>query len=148
MKLQDLIVEKMRVDDYEEIHKIWSNSNGVTLRAIDDSREGIGRFLKRNPNNSLICRLNKKIIGGILCGHDGRKGFIYHTVVKDKYRGSGVGKKLVEDAIKSLKDEHITKIGVLINSDNPSGNDFWESLGFKYFSDLNYRILPLDNLNV
>jgi len=148
MRLQYLAVEKMTIDDYEEIHDIWSHSCGVTLRAIDDSREGIGRFLKRNPNNSFICRLNKKIIGGILCGHDGRKGFIYHTVVNEKYRGQGIGKMLVENAIKSLQEEHITKIGVLVNSDNPSGADFWESLGFNHFDDLQYRILPLDSLNI
>ena len=143
-----MIIEKMKIDDYDEIHQIWLNSNGVTLRAIDDSKEGAGRFLKRNPNNSFICRINGKIIAGILCGHDGRKGFIYHTVVNEDYRGRGIGRKLVEKVIQSLKEENITKIGVLVNSDNVSGNAFWESLGFEYFNDLNYRILPLDQLNI
>jgi ribosomal protein S18 acetylase RimI-like enzyme len=142
-----MIIKKMKIDDYDEIHQIWSNSNEVTLRAVDDSKEGIGRFLKRNPNNSFVCRVNGKIIGSILCGHDGRKGFIYHTVVNEYYRDRGIGKKLVEKVIKSLEEETITKIGVLVNSDNESGNDFWESLGFEYFNDLNYRILPLDKLN-
>jgi len=148
MKLQNMIIEKMEIDDYEEIHQIWSNSNGVTLRAVDDSREGIERFLKRNPNNNFVCRVNGIIIGSILCGHDGRKGFIYHTVVNEKCRNRGIGKKLVENVIKSLEEENITKIGVLVNSDNKSGNDFWESLGFEYFNDLYYRILPLNKLNV
>ena len=138
----------MRIDDYDEIYQIWSNSNGVTLRDIDDSKEGIERFLKRNPNNSFICRINEIIIGGILCGHDGRKGFIYHTVVEKDYRGRSIGKKLLKNTINSLKNEGITKIGVLVNSDNISGNDFWESLGFEAFNDLIYRILPLDKLNV
>jgi ribosomal protein S18 acetylase RimI-like enzyme len=142
-----MIIEKMKIDYYDEIHQIWSNTNGMTLRAIDDSKEGIERFLKRNPNNNFICRIDGNIIGGILCGHDGRKGFIYHTVVKENYRDRGVGKKLVENVIKSLKEENITKIGVLVNSDNISGNNFWESLGFKYFNNLKYRILPLDEFN-
>ncbi len=148
MENQDLIIEKMRIVDFEEIHQIWSNSNGVTLRAIDDSKEGIEKFLRRNPNNSFICRIEGEIIGGILSGHDGRKGFIYHTVVNEKYRERGIGKKLVERVIHSLKEENITKIGVLVNSDNLSGNVFWESLGFEYFNDLNYRILPIDKLNI
>ena len=142
-----MIIEKLRIDDYDEIYQIWSNTNGLTLRTIDDSKEGIERFLKRNPNNNFTCRINGNIIGGILCGHDGRKGFIYHVVVKVNYRDRGIGKKLVEHVINSLKEEKITKISVLVNSDNMSGNDFWESLGFEYFNDLKYRILPLDELN-
>lgn len=142
-----MIIEKMKIDDYDEIHQIWSNTNGITLRAIDDSKEGIERFIKRNPNNSFICRINGNITGGILCGHDGRKGFIYHTVVKEDYRDRGIGKKLIENVIKSLKEDNITKIGVLVNSDNISGNNFWESFGFEYYNDLKYRILPLDELN-
>ena len=142
-----MIFEKMRIDDYDEIHQIWSNTNGITLRAIDDSKEGIERFLKRNPNNNFISRTKGNIIGGILCGHDGRKGFIYHVVVNENYRDRGIGKKLVEHVINSLKEEKITKISVLVNSDNISGNDFWESLGFEYFNDLKYRILPLDEFN-
>ncbi|MBU2515114.1 GNAT family N-acetyltransferase [bacterium] len=142
-----MIIKKMKIDDYDEIHQIWSNTNGTTLRAIDDSKEGIERFLKRNPNNNFICRIDGKIIGGILCGHDGRKGFIYHAVVKKNYRNRGIGKKLVENVIKSLKEENITKIGVLVNSDNISGNNFWKSLGFEYFDNLKYRILPLDEFN-
>ena len=148
MKNQDLTIERMKIDDYDEIHQIWTNSNGVTLRAVDDSKEGIDSFLKRNPNNSFICRINGKVIGGILSGHDGRKGFIYHTVVKENYRGRGIGKRLVQKTIRSLEEENITKIGVLVNSDNLSGNEFWKSFGFEYFDDLNYRILPLNKLNV
>ena len=142
-----MIIERMKIDDYDEIHQLWSSTNGTTLRAVDDSKEGIARFLKRNPHNNFICRINGNIIGGILCGHDGRKGFIYHTVVNERYRNRGIGKSLVAKVIKSLKEENITKIGVLVNSDNRSGNDFWESLGFEYINDVKYRILPLDELN-
>ena len=142
-----MIIERMKIDDYDEIHQLWSSTNGTTLRAVDDSKEGIARFLKRNPHNNFFCRINGNIIGGILCGHDGRKGFIYHTVVNERYRNRGIGKSLVAKVIKSLKEENITKIGVLVNSDNRSGNDFWESLGFEYINDVKYRILPLDELN-
>ena len=138
----------MKIEDYDQIHKIWSNANGVTLRSVDDSRDGIERFLRRNPNNSFVCRIDKKIIGCILSGHDGRKGFIYHTVVIEKHRDEGIGKKLVEMVTKSLKEENITKIGVLVNYDNKLGNDFWESVGFEFFDDLNYGLLPLNKSNI
>ena len=140
-------IEQMTIEDFEEIHQIWSATEGMTLRSIDDSKEGIERFLKRNPKSNFICRKDGKIIGGVLCGHDGRKGFIYHIVVKKKYRNRGIAKSLVEAVKKALKEEHITKIGVLVNADNISGDKFWESLGFKYFDDLIYRILPIDEAN-
>jgi len=142
-----MIVEKLKIDEYEEVYLLWSEANGITLRLVDDSRDGIDRFLKRNPNNSYICRLEGKIIGCILCGHDGRKGFIYHTVVKEDQRGKGIGKLLVEQAVNSLKEEQITKIGVLVNFDNKQGHDFWVSLGFEFFNDLDYGLLPLNKLN-
>ena len=103
--------------------------------------------MKRNPDNNFVCRINGTIAGGILCGHDGRKGFIYHTVVKEGARGKGIGKALVAKAVNSLKKDDITKIGVFVNSDNTSGDYFWESLGFEYIHGLNYRILPLDDMD-
>ena len=143
-----MTIEHMRIDDYDELYQMWSNTHGMTVRTIDDSREGIERLLTRNPKHNFVCRRHGKIVGGILCGHDGRKGFIYHTVVKENYRDRGIGKKLVENVIKSLKGENITKVGVLVNFDNISGNNFWESLGFEYFNNLKYRILPLDEFNI
>ena len=77
-------IERMSMDDYGEIYQMWASEEGVTLRALDDSREGIEKFLNRNPKNNFICRTDGIIVGCILSGHDGRKGFIYHTVVKEK----------------------------------------------------------------
>ncbi len=142
-----MIIERMKIDDYDDIYQNWSDSDSITVRSIDDSKESIGRFLIRNPNNSYVCRIDGKIIGGILGGHDGRKGFIYHSVVNVNYRNRGIGKKLVQKVIDSFKAENITKIGVLVNADNQAGNGFWESLGFKHLDDLHYRLLPLDALN-
>jgi len=141
-------IVKMSIDDYEEIYHLWSETSGLTVRTVDDSKDGILRFIKRNPHNNFVCKIDGKIIGCVLCGHDGRKGFIYHTVVDTNHRGKGIGKKLVQHAINSLKDENITKIGVLVNADNEIGNNFWDSLGFDLSSDLNYRLLPLDKLNI
>ena len=142
-----MTIEKMKIEDYDEIYGLWAKCDGITLRVIDDSKDGILMFLKRNPNTNFVCRINGSIIGCILCGHDGRKGFIYHTVVKEDYRGKGIGTKLVGCAIDSLKKENITKIGVFVNSDNLRGNNFWDLHGFKQQENLIYRILPLNNSN-
>jgi len=147
MTIENMTIENMTIDDYDELYQMWSNRHGMTLRAIDDSQDGIEKFLQRNPQTNFVCRMHGKIIGGILCGHDGRKGCIYHAVVQEQYRGRGIGKILVERVMTSLKKERITKIGIVVNADNLSGNRFWESLGFEHFPELTYRIFPLHGGN-
>ena len=142
-----MIIEIMKIQDYNEIYDLWVQTEGITLRSIDDSENGIDRFLKRNPANSFVCRINNEMVGTILCGHDGRKGFIYHTVVNKEYRNMGIGKKLVSSSIDSLRQEDITKVAVLINSNNDLGNRFWELEGFSFEKDLIYRLFPLDENN-
>ena len=142
-----MTIEIMKIQDYNEIYDLWVQTEGITLRSIDDSEDGIHKFLKRNPGNSFVCRINNEIVGTILCGHDGRKGFIYHTVVKKEYRNKGIGKKLVSSSIDSLRQEDITKVAVLINENNELGNRFWESGGFLLDNDLIYRLLPLNANN-
>ena len=78
-----MTIEHMRIDDYDELYQMWSNTHGMTVRTIDDSREGIARLLTRNPKHNVVCRMHGKIVGGILCGHDGRKGCLYHAVVHE-----------------------------------------------------------------
>ena len=148
MENQEMIIDRMQIEDYDVIYQIWSSEKGITLRAIDDSREGIEKFLLRNPKSNFVCRADGKIVGCILAGHDGRKGFIYHAVVIDTYRKKGIGKKLVTKVIASLQEEDITKVAILVNSDNLSGSRYWESLGFEYFDDIDYRILRINELNI
>ncbi len=136
----------MTIDDYEDAFKLWSNTEGMGLRTLDDSREGIDTFLKRNPNTNFVYRHDEELIGTILSGHDGRRGYIYHAVVKSNYRRFGIGKKLVKEAITALEREGINKVALVVFSNNQEGNAFWESLGFTERSDLNYRNLAI-NLN-
>ncbi len=136
----------MTIDDYEDAFKLWSNTEGIGLRTLDDSREGIDTFLKRNPNTNFVYRHDDELIGTILSGHDGRRGYIYHAVVKSNYRRFGIGKKLVKEAIAALEQEGINKVALVVFSNNQEGNAFWESLGFTERSDLNYRNLAI-NLN-
>ncbi len=139
---------KMTIDDYEDAFKLWSNTQGMGLRTLDDSREGIDTFIKRNPNTNFVCRNGKELIGTILSGHDGRRGYIYHAVVKSNYRRCGIGKKLVEEVMTSLEIEGINKVALVVFSNNQKGNAFWQSLGFIKRSDLNYRDLAINRINI
>ena len=85
----------MTIEDYEQVYDIWMHIKGFGIRSIDDSREGIARFLKRNPTTSVVAEVDGKIVGGILCGHDGRRGCFYHVCVRPEYRRQGIGKQMV-----------------------------------------------------
>lgn len=132
-------IRVMHKEDYERIYDLWIHTPGMGLNNVDDSREGIGKFLKRNPSTCFVAENNGEIIGVILCGHDGRRGFIYHTTVKLAYRKQGIGKKLVEAAMNALEEEGIQKTALVVFSHNDTGNAFWEKLGFTSREDLTYR---------
>jgi len=118
---------------------LWLSTPGVGLNNLDDSRDGIEKYLKRNPNTSFVTRENGKLTGVILSGHDGRRGFIYHTAVDVSHRNKGIGKKLVEAALNALQKEGINKVAFVVFKQNETGNAFWEKLGFDERTDLVYR---------
>ncbi|MDC7233836.1 MAG: GNAT family N-acetyltransferase [Spirochaetales bacterium] len=138
----------MKISDYSEAKVLWNGTEGMGLRTMDDSREGIETFLKRNPETCFISRTKGKLTGIILCGHDGRRGYIYHTAVQKDHRQQGIGKKLVEAALKALEKEGIKKAALVVFKDNDQGNRFWESMGFTLRDDLNYRNRVIDERNV
>ena len=75
------MIRVMTIDDYEQVRSLWMQIKGFAIRSIDDSREGVWRFLERNPNTSVVAVEDKKVVGAILCGHDGRRGCPYHVCV-------------------------------------------------------------------
>ena len=125
--------------DYKEVHKLWCSCDGVGLNEIDDSESGIVRFLMRNPGTCFVARVNGKIVGVILAGQDGRRGYIYHLAVAEEYRGKGIAKELVICAVESLESIGIQKAALVVFANNEGGNCFWEKLGFTVREDLVYR---------
>ena len=112
---------------------------GMGLNTIDDSREGIARYLKRNPNTCFVSEHDRTITGAILAGHDGRRGYIYHTAVNPAHRHQGIGTALVNAALHALANEGIIKVALVVFSRNEAGKAFWERLGFTSRDDLTYR---------
>lgn len=128
----------MTIEDYEAAYELWIKC-GNGLNDKDDSREGIEKYLKRNPNTSYVAVLDEKVVGVILCGHDGRRGIIQHACVSPDCRRRGIGKKLVDLALDALEEEGINKVLLVAFKKNEGGNAFWESQGFTLREDLNYR---------
>lgn len=129
----------MTVDDYDEVYNLWINTTGMGLNNIDDSRVGIERYLKRNPATCFIAKKDNNIVGVILSGHDGRRGYIHHTAVAVSERRQGIGKALLGAALNALKNEGINKVALVAFKKNDIGNRFWEKNGFIVRDDLVYR---------
>ena len=138
-KLEHFNIRKMQILDYENIYALWLSCKGMGLNNVDDSKDGIKKFLDRNPDTCFIAEVNKKIVGVIMAGHDGRRGFIYHTAVHPEYRRQGIARKLVESAMNALKECGINKVALVVFAKNQDGNCFWEKIGFTVRDDLVYR---------
>lgn len=132
-------IRTMNIEDYDAVYDLWMNTPGMGLNTVDDSREGIERYLKRNPTTSFVAVDSQRIIGVIISGHDGRRGFIYHTSVLPEYRHQGIARKLVENAMNALDQEGIQKVALIVFQRNEIGNGFWEKMGFTVRDDLVYR---------
>lgn len=141
-------IRLMTMDDYNEIYKVWTSIPGVGMRSLDDSPEGIEKFLKRNPNTNFVAEIGSEIVGVTLSGHDGRRGYIYHTAVKLEFRGQGIGKALVKAVCEAMAKEGINKIAFVVFKNNELGNAFWQSQGWEQRLDLNYYNLSLNSKNI
>ncbi|MGN0599322.1 MAG: GNAT family N-acetyltransferase [Oscillospiraceae bacterium] len=132
-------IRLMRISDYEQVYQLWLSCAGMGLNNPDDSKEGIERFLNRNPETCFVAEEDKKIIGVILVGNDGRRGYIYHTAVSPDHRHQGIAAKLVDTSMTALKSLGINKAALVVFSKNEDGNAFWEKKGFTSREDLVYR---------
>lgn len=132
-------IRKMRISDYEEVHKLWLSCEGVGLNELDDSKDGIERFLLRNPDTCFVAEREGKVAGVLLAGNDGRRAYIYHLAVFQEYRGNGIATQLVDAVMNALKRLEIKKTALVVFKDNTEGNAFWEKMGFKVREDLIYR---------
>ena len=141
-------IRAMTEEDYEQVHTLWLSISGFGIRSIDDSKEGVAKFIRRNPTTSVVAEENGKIVGCILCGHDGRRGCLYHVCVDKAYRKHGIGKALVNFCIQALKEEEINKVSIIAFTTNEVGNKFWRKMGWEFREDLNYYDLTINEANI
>ena len=134
-----MVLRKMKIEDYDNVYELWMSCVGMGLNNLDDSKIGIEKFLNRNPDTCFVALDDDFIVGAIMVGNDGRRGYIYHTSVHPNYRKQGIGKKLVEAALDSLHKIGINKVALVVFEKNKDGNEFWEKLGFTSRNDLIYR---------
>ena len=143
------MIRLFTIADYPALFALWNSLPGFNrgLRSLDDSEAGIAKLLQRNPSTCFVAEVDGQIVGGILAGHDGRRGYIYHASVHPDFQRQGIGKLLADSACKALKAEGITKAGMLVFATNEQGNDFWERQGWQTRPDLIYRNKTLNENN-
>lgn len=142
------MIRTFTMKDYDQVYALWIRTPGIGLRSIDDSKEGIEKFLQRNPNTNFIAEEGGSIVGVALSGHDGRRGFLYHTCVAEGHRRRSVGRELVDQVVKTMRAENITKLALLCLKDNEKGNGFWSRLGWSRRSDVNYYSISINEENI
>ena len=134
-----MTIRLMTPADYPACYDLWLRTPGMGLNSVDDSADGIARYLKRNPSTCFVAEEEGRIVGAVLAGHDGRRGHISHTAVDSAFRRRGIGGQLVAHTMAALEQEGITKVNLVVFSRNETGNAFWESMGFTVRTDLTYR---------
>ena len=137
-----MLIRNMIPADYDLMMKLWRSSPDIGVNP-DDNKEYIEKFLTRNPNTSFVAVEDDEIIGTVMAGHDGYRGYVHHTCVSDNFRRKGIGTLLVDAAVDALKNEDINKVFLVVFKTNENGNAFWEKQGFKIREDLYYRDLRL-----
>ena len=148
METKVCTTRQVTIDDYDQLFELWNSTEQSrrALNPVDDSREGIERYLKRNPNTCFAAVKDGRIIGVILTGHDGRRGIIHHMCVHPDHRRKGIASHLVSLAEEALQKEGIQKVFGLVFKDNDPANAFWEQQGYTLRTNLNYRNKSMNKL--
>jgi ribosomal protein S18 acetylase RimI-like enzyme len=126
-------IREFSIHDYDAAIELWQRVEGLEIAEGDD-REGIAQFLARNPGLSRVATDGSAIVGVALCGHDGRRGHIYHLAVDPAYQGRGLGKRLLDESLADLRRAGVKRVIIMVADDNASGRQFWKRSGFEEIS--------------
>ena len=126
-------IREFSIDDYDAVIELWQRVEGLEIAEGDD-REGVVQFLARNQGLSLVATDGSAIVGVALCGHDGRRGHIYHLAVDPAYQGRGLGKRLLDESLEGLRRTGVKRVIIMVADDNPSGREFWKRSGYEEIS--------------
>lgn len=137
----------MTKEDYPEVRKLWERTEGFRIRKKDDSRQKIEAMLERNPQMSIVAEIDGKIVGNVLCGHDGRSGMLYHVCVDQVFRRKGIGTAMVKMAVQALRREKIGTVLLIAFINNKCGNQFWSKLNWHIREDINFYEYVIDSSN-
>ena len=145
--MREVQLRPLTEEDYDDLRALWMTIRGFGIRALDDSREDVTRFIRRNPTTSVVAVADGRIVGSILCGSDGRQGALYHVCVARNYRRQGIGTRMVGYCMERLREMGINKVALIAFASNDVGNAFWRRIGWKP-CDVNYYEFVLNEKNI
>lgn len=125
----DYQILEMMMDDYDEALQLWQQTPGMGLSTADE-QSAIAKFLSRNPGLCFVARMGDALVGTALCGHDGRRGYVYHVAVAEAQRSQGIAKVLVDHCLDGLRQQGIEKAHLMVYETNLGGIVFWHKLGW------------------
>lgn len=134
-----IVIDEMKVSDLEQVIKLWSSITELSFPVQFDTVERLTRFLSRNQGFSTIAKSDTAIVGAILCGHDGRRGFFYHSGVDYSFRKQGIAKEMIERCFEMLRKEDIDTCFLFTIDSNIPAQEFWKSMGFNYAPHILYH---------
>lgn len=132
-------IRLLTVEDYDRVIALWRSVPGMGLNTTDDGPAGFARFLARNPDTCFYAVEDGQLIGTILAGDDGRRGFLHHAAVLPQRQGQGIGRRLVEAALEALRKNGVQKVGLVAFRSNQAGSRFWDKMGFDDRQDVGYH---------
>jgi N-acetylglutamate synthase len=125
-----VLIREFTMADYDSAYELWTRTEGVGLSQADDPRN-VAHFLERNPGLSFVAEDGGRIVGAVLCGNDGRRGFLHHLAVENGHRRSGIGRELVQRCLSALSAAGLRKCHIFVVADNMEGQRFWRSIGWE-----------------
>ena len=140
-------ITDMSSEDYDEVAALWRGIEGIGLDDDTDSRENTANYLRHNPGLSFVARHNTRIVGAVLCGHDGRRGYLHHLAVHPSYRNHGIARAMVHKCAAALASVGIRKCNIFVFEDNHSALAFWERVGWAQRPDIVFLQRPTDALD-
>jgi N-acetylglutamate synthase len=138
------VVRVFRIADYDAVMALWRRTEGVGLNE-SDRRPAIAAYLRRNPKLSFVAEHEGRIVGAVLCGHDGRRGYLHHLAVSKRHRSRGIGRQLVNACLAKLRRAGIQKCNIFIFADNTEGMKFWKRAGWNLRRELRLMQIHLDD---
>jgi len=139
-----MTIRVMTIEDYDAVYALWASLPGIGLHEEEDSRERIVYYLRRNPESCFVAEENGALIGAVLCGNDGRRGYINHLAVAAERQGQGIGRALMDACLDAMRREGIRKCSLMVFRDNETGNAFWDALDSRRREDILYRNLDVN----